>query len=163
MNTHEVLTKIFEYCDTHIKELNYGGCGKVFTLIANEMLKRNIRFTIVLIDPKIKKANYPKYGSWGEWEYWNYKEELLDKLKKRSTYLSAAHIFLTYKNRKYNANGDLLTNGIRFKDREQIELLVENLRNSYKVRKIRIWNTDYERKQNNKLRQAIKYYFNKLD
>lgn len=155
MNTQEILDKIFEYCNKHIQMLNCGGCAKVFALIAKEMLKRNIRFNLVLVNPTV---HYPEISRRNPDI-----DTILNEVKKKGVYISACHVFFTYKRCKYNSEGLTLKRGLIIRKTEDLELLTKKLNNSYKVRKRQIWNDEYDVKQNDKLRKAIKYYFSKLD
>lgn len=157
MSTHEVLTKIFEYCDKHIQYLNCGGCAKVFTLVAKEMLKRNIRFDLVLADPTIHYTKDDRRA------YVENVEKLLNEVRKKDVYVSASHVFFTYESQVYNSEGFSKEEAYVINGANNLKLLVDKLNNSYRVKKISIWNDLYNVKQNKKLRRAIKYYFNKLD
>lgn len=157
MSTHEVLTKIFEYCDRHIQYLNCGGCGKVFALVAKEMLKRNIRFDLVLTDPTIR------YTKNDECVDVKSVDQLLNEVRKKNVYVSAFHVFFTYESQVYNSDGFSKESSYVINDADNLKLLVNKLNNSYRVRKVQIWNSIYDVKQNKKLKRAIKYYFDKLD
>ena len=146
-----IMQNITDRVYREIYNLNSGGCVKFAYLLSEELLKRNIKFTLHLIDPVSNTRT--KYGY--KKSYIRYKKELKN-YDKNQFRLSGVHMFIEVNNVYYNEDDFIYSKCIHIKVKSKerlLRIIIEDFKTTYKTKNI--WNDWYDYSQNKKLKQII--------
>lgn len=154
-----IMQDIIDRVYKEIYNLNSGGCVKFAYLLSEELLKRNIEFTLHLIDPISNIRTRYRYKN----SYIKCKKELKD-YNKNQFRLSSVHVYIEVNNIYYNEDDFIYSKRthIKIKSKEKLlRTIMEDFKTTYKTKNI--WNDWYDRSQNKKLKQIILSEFLKFD
>lgn len=154
-----IMQDIIDRVYKEIYNLNSGGCVKFAYLLSKELLKRNIEFTLHLIDPISNIRTRYGYKS----SYIKYKKGLKN-YNKNQFRLSSTHVYVEVNDVSYNEDdfSNCKCTHIKVKSKEKLlRTIMEDFKTTYKTKNI--WNDWYNRSQNKKLKQIILSEFLKFD
>lgn len=154
-----IMQDIIDRVYREIYNLNCEGCVKFAYLLSEELLKRNIEFTLHLIDPISNTRTKYEYKN----SYIKYKKELKN-YNKNQFRLSSVHVYIEVNNVSYNEDNFTCSKctHIKVKSKEKLlQIILEDFKTTYKTKNI--WNDWYNCSQNKKLKQIILSEFLKFD